>query len=195
MARFSTLRGLNVAGPPDELLQQLVEFEPALLPEPVHIGDRIGAGRGWFTRFHQAPSSTREAERAVTDIIVAATMVDKDPVRIRSGPTSPGRRVDAPCPSGVSGVSVNSSPVTRVDERVMAMMHGYGFAWPMGGMMVGWFLLTVLVVGLVVWLVAGPASAWGHRDDLGGARRILAERFARGDIDAEEYARLRNALR
>jgi putative membrane protein len=68
--------------------------------------------------------------------------------------------------------------------------------WPMGGMMLGGFLLTVLIVGLVVWLVVGSVPGRGAgRDDLGGARRILAERFARGDLDAEEYARLRDTLR
>jgi len=88
-------------------------------------------------------------------------------------------------------------------ERGTAMMHGSGFGlmWPMGGMMLGGFLLTALVVGLVVWLVVGAAPARGTRGDdtggdgLGGARRILAERFARGELDADEYTRLRNALR
>jgi len=66
----------------------------------------------------------------------------------------------------------------------------------MGGMMLGGFLLTALVVGLVVWLVVGSVAGRGTgRDDLGGARRILAERFAHGEMDADEYARLRDALR
>ena len=78
------------------------------------------------------------------------------------------------------------------------MMHGSGFGlmWPVGGMMLGGFLLTALVVGLVVWLVVGSVPGRGTGgDDLSGARRILAERFARGELDADEYARLRNALR
>ena len=80
------------------------------------------------------------------------------------------------------------------------MMHGLGsgagLMWPMGGMMLGSFLLTALIIGLVVWLVVGSAP-WrgaGH-DDLADARRTLAERLARGELDADEYARLRDALR
>jgi putative membrane protein len=73
-------------------------------------------------------------------------------------------------------------------------MHGYGSMWPMGGMMVGWLLLTVLAVGVVVWLVtqARPGEA---RDDTTTARRILAERYARGELDATEYAQRMDALR
>jgi putative membrane protein len=80
------------------------------------------------------------------------------------------------------------------------MMHGSGsgFGWmlPMSGMMLGSVLLTALIVGLVVWFVVGSVPGRGTaRDDLGGARRILAERFARGEFDTDEYARLRDALR
>jgi putative membrane protein len=67
--------------------------------------------------------------------------------------------------------------------------------WPMGGMMAGWLLLTVLSVGLVVWLVVrytGPQSAV---EDTDAARRILAERYARGELDTEEYTHRVAALR
>ena len=73
-------------------------------------------------------------------------------------------------------------------------MHGYGWMWPMGGMMVGWLLLTVLVVGLVVWLVVSYARPLGGGDDTGAARRILAERYARGEMDTDEYAKRLAAL-
>jgi putative membrane protein len=58
----------------------------------------------------------------------------------------------------------------------------------MGGMMVGWLLLTVLTVGVAVWLVASYARPRSSvEDNTGVARRILAERYARGEVDAEEY--------
>ncbi|HET8681362.1 MAG TPA: SHOCT domain-containing protein [Micromonosporaceae bacterium] len=75
-------------------------------------------------------------------------------------------------------------------------MHGYGWMWPMGGMMVGWLLLTVLLVAFVVWLVSsssGPRSS--TPDEAGPARRILAERYARGEMDTEEYNRRMATLR
>jgi putative membrane protein len=50
-------------------------------------------------------------------------------------------------------------------------------------------------VGLVVWLVVrytGPQSAV---EDTDAARRILAERYARGELDTEEYTHRVAALR
>ena len=66
-------------------------------------------------------------------------------------------------------------------------MHGYGFMWPMGGMMVGWLVLTALVAAVVVWLVVTSSHARGGSEDMGAARRILAERYARGELDTDEY--------
>ena len=75
-------------------------------------------------------------------------------------------------------------------------MHGfdYGSMWPMGGMMIAWLLITVLVVGAVVWAVSTNARPRGSTDDTGKARRILAERYAAGELDTEEYTRRREAL-
>ena len=73
-------------------------------------------------------------------------------------------------------------------------MHGYGWMWPMGGMMAGWLLLTVLTVGLTVWLVVSVARPRPGESDTASARRILAERYARGELDTEEYTRRLAAL-
>lgn len=72
-------------------------------------------------------------------------------------------------------------------------MHGYdyGSMWPVGGMMVGWVLITVLLVGAVVWAAttyAQPHRSGGDRGgDTGRAQRILAERYAAGELDTQEY--------
>ncbi|HKA69894.1 MAG TPA: SHOCT domain-containing protein [Actinomycetes bacterium] len=69
--------------------------------------------------------------------------------------------------------------------------HG-GWMWLTG---LVWLLVIVGLVGLVVWLVIRtnrPADVSGTGTD--SARRILAERFARGEIDADEYARRRELL-
>lgn len=70
------------------------------------------------------------------------------------------------------------------------MMWGYG----MGGF--GWLFMTVwlvLVVGLVVWLVRAATGSAGSGDRT-GARRILDERFAAGELSVEEYERRRRVL-
>jgi len=104
-------------------------------------------------------------------------------------------------------------------------MHGYGFdGWcstafsgTNGLFGSGWMVTTMglgllLIVALVVWLVwsqrdaavratahqvpapyiAPPAAASTHEDS---AERIARERFARGEIDRDEYERLIAALR
>jgi putative membrane protein len=83
------------------------------------------------------------------------------------------------------------------DERIratkgMTTMYWYGSIWPMGVMMVGWPLLAGLVVALIVWLVSGRDS---RPDATAGARRVLAERYARGELDTDEYRNRLAALR
>ncbi|MEV4202558.1 SHOCT domain-containing protein [Micromonospora globbae] len=63
----------------------------------------------------------------------------------------------------------------------------------MAGMMVGWLVLLV-ALGVVVWLAAshtGPAAV----ADTGAARQILAERYARGELDTDEYEQRLSVLR
>ena len=76
------------------------------------------------------------------------------------------------------------------------MMWGNGMGWG------GWLLMTLTTVAfwavVVFGIVAlfrgsgGPGSRDGRRD--GDARRILDERFARGEIDAEEYRSRQSTL-
>jgi putative membrane protein len=74
--------------------------------------------------------------------------------------------------------------------------HGRGmWPWWMGGW--GWLWVTLLVlviVLLIVWITrrSAPPSRGGGRDD---PLRILEERFARGEIDREEFEARRRSLR
>jgi putative membrane protein len=70
------------------------------------------------------------------------------------------------------------------------MMWGYGTGWG------GWLLMTLIMVAFwalvifgIVALFRGPVRPGPRRADGGGgdAQRILDERFARGEINAEEY--------
>lgn len=74
-------------------------------------------------------------------------------------------------------------------------MHGYGSMWPMGTMMIGWLLLTVLLVALAVGLIVYTVRPRHAADATGEARRILAERYARGELDTEEYTQRLATLR
>ncbi|MBO4206220.1 SHOCT domain-containing protein [Micromonospora echinofusca] len=59
-------------------------------------------------------------------------------------------------------------------------------------MMLGWLVLLLLVIGAA--LFAATHYRRGAADTQDTARRILAERYARGEIDADEYQRRRAAL-
>lgn len=78
--------------------------------------------------------------------------------------------------------------------------HGGGWAWWQAGLMwlamiVFWVLLIWAIYALVTGIIRrsrGPER--GEQQQADGARRILDERLARGEIDAEEYRRLREIL-
>ena len=65
---------------------------------------------------------------------------------------------------------------------------------PMMGWMWIWSLVGLAVLVLLVWLVVRLTG--GGRDGTGtsSARRILDDRYARGEIDEEEYRRRRAGL-
>lgn len=73
------------------------------------------------------------------------------------------------------------------------MMWGWSWMGPavMGltGLLV-WILLLIAVVALLRW--SRPARSPEPRTP--GARKVLDERFARGEIDADEYATRRGVL-
>lgn len=77
-------------------------------------------------------------------------------------------------------------------------MHDWGTGWGWGGMWLGPLfmivplaLLVALIVVLVRWL-GGGSDDGGRR--VRTAREILDERYARGEIDREEYQRRRSDI-
>ncbi len=79
------------------------------------------------------------------------------------------------------------------------MMYGYGdSAWGMGA----WIVMVLLVllfwaavITSIVLLFRRTGTAQGAAPTHHDAERILNERFARGEIDAEEFSARRSALR
>ena len=74
------------------------------------------------------------------------------------------------------------------------MMHGWDMnGWDWAWMSLMMFVGTALVVAVVILLVRGaPGSEQLRRSD--SPFDILAQRFARGEIDEAEYQRRRDAL-
>jgi putative membrane protein len=91
-----------------------------------------------------------------------------------------------------------------VDKGVVTMMDWYdhgGLGWG------GWLLMAMMM--LIVWsaIVVGAIALWryGRRDSnmqpaeprplaLPDARQLLDERFARGELDPDDYTRRRDLL-
>lgn len=74
-------------------------------------------------------------------------------------------------------------------------MGGFGL-W--GGLMMvlGWGVLIILIAGVVKWLFGNPIGHAGHlRESPKRALDILEERYARGEIDREEYLQRRDDLK
>jgi putative membrane protein len=77
-------------------------------------------------------------------------------------------------------------------------MYGDGFFHGMGGGM--WlgplimFGLPLLIVVLVVWWLMDTPRTNRGPDPRKDARALLDERFARGEIDEDEYRRRREAI-
>ena len=82
----------------------------------------------------------------------------------------------------------------------MMFWNGGGWAWWQAGLMwAGMIAFWGLLIWLVYALFTGATRRADHsRDDEehrgGDAARILDERLARGEIDTEEYRRLREVL-
>jgi putative membrane protein len=74
------------------------------------------------------------------------------------------------------------------------MMDGGGGWWMWGGSLLG-LLVLVLVAVLVVHLVTNSRETPHHGPNPRSADEILAERFARGEIDEDEYRKRSEALR
>jgi putative membrane protein len=73
------------------------------------------------------------------------------------------------------------------------MMDGGGWWWMGGGS-----LLVLIVVVLLIWVLVrheGPTPTTGTPPQRRSAEEILAERFARGEIDEQEYRSRSSALR
>ncbi|MBN2622178.1 MAG: SHOCT domain-containing protein [Acidimicrobiales bacterium] len=53
------------------------------------------------------------------------------------------------------------------------------------------FLLVVAVIAYSAWRIRRGGAPWARH----GGQSVLAERFARGDIDADEYRQRRDVLK
>jgi putative membrane protein len=72
------------------------------------------------------------------------------------------------------------------------MYHWHGWGWHMAGMWIFWVVVIVVLVLVIRWLAG---SARGPETPRESAIDILKQRYARGEIDKEEYERKLSDLR
>lgn len=70
------------------------------------------------------------------------------------------------------------------------MMDG----WGMGLGFVFWVALLVLIVAAVLWFVRSQTTTSGGTELRSGGINVLDERYARGEIDREEYLQKKRDL-
>jgi putative membrane protein len=70
------------------------------------------------------------------------------------------------------------------------MMDG----WGMGLGFVFWVAFLVLIVAAVVWFVRSQTPTSGGAERRSGGLNVLDERYARGEIDREEYLQKKRDL-
>ena len=74
-------------------------------------------------------------------------------------------------------------------------MSGWGYALMGIGTLLFWGLIITGIVVLVRYLARSEQHAGGRLAGRPTAEQVLAERFARGEIDEEEYRRRLDTLR
>ena len=96
--------------------------------------------------------------------------------------------------AAISAVATVAAPVLPAKAQTMPGpwgMHDGAFGWwPLGGLI--WLLLIGLAVVGVIAIMRGLFSA--KKGKSSGALKVLDERYARGEIDREEYLQRRKDL-
>ena len=79
------------------------------------------------------------------------------------------------------------------------MMWGYGMGWGWGwgwlGMILFWLVPILLIAVALKYFFGGGRPNAGARDEGQRALEILEERYARGEIDREEFLKKRDDLK
>lgn len=81
--------------------------------------------------------------------------------------------------------SLYNYPYNQKEGDKMHFMFGYGPIWPMICMIIAWLGLICIGVLLIRNFTKGKPNS----------NKILKERFAKGEIDKEEFERLKSVLK
>ena len=83
------------------------------------------------------------------------------------------------------------------DAKGASMMHEIGLNWPLWGFLLI-LLETIAFLGSIVWavyaLVDGVSRQHARGQTVEGSRLDLDQRLATGDIDPDDYLRLRDLM-
>ncbi len=74
------------------------------------------------------------------------------------------------------------------------MMDNWGMGLGMGLGFIFWLTLLVLIVAALVWLIRSQTTARDSAEQRSSGRDTLDERYARGEINREEYLQKKHDL-
>jgi len=94
---------------------------------------------------------------------------------------------------GLSGSAWAQTQPGHMHDYGFGWDHGWGMGWG-GGMLLGPILTIGLVILLIVLIVPLVRGIGGGAPRAPRARDILDERYAKGEIDREEYVRRRQDI-
>jgi putative membrane protein len=104
--------------------------------------------------------------------------------------TAEARRLALLCRIGCDGKILHREGPREAGLGLTMWWHGHGSWW-------GWLVMSLVLVAslvLIIWAVLSLLPG-GANTERRSPERILAERFAKGEINEEEYRRRLEALR
>jgi len=75
-------------------------------------------------------------------------------------------------------------------------MMGYGYGSSMGGFGMGFGMIafTVLIIMAAIWMFKAASRGGSKAEEPTGSLGILKERYAKGEINGEEYQQMKKEL-
>lgn len=127
------------------------------------------------------------------------SMLEGLPTGLMDGGTSPGEMVFDAVSGGDSLLSLVQNAMAEISQMMQGgMMDGGMMSGGMGPwMLVGWIVPLLVLIGLgalAVWAIRTLAGDSGGRRSGSDALQVARERYARGEIDREEFERIRSDL-
>lgn len=87
----------------------------------------------------------------------------------------------------------NLNPIILQMNNPQHMMDGWGGGFGMGMMIIFWLLVLILIVTLIWFLIRKGGESF-EKNENESSLDILKKRYARGEIDEDEFRRMKKEI-